>query len=470
MQESTNSANQLSIHNINKTEVEETMKIAGISRVSIAAVDPSVGKNPISMPIGAGVTEETTFGAASLSKPVFAYLVLKLIEAGEYPFNLDKPLCEILPLDEAFPGLISEDMPEDYKKALTARMVLSHQTGLDINEFKFNFAPGSGEYGYSNIAILYLQKLIEKLTQSNLEALAKKYVFDEIGMDNSSFILADKSKPKEAHEAMAAYSLYTTATDYGKFVAYWMNDEKMQEAFESKISMMKDNKINDKWAEAVGVSKNDLKYLHWGLGWGLQIDDQDKSKVIAYHSGDSNEWRAYVAMDIDKKTAIVYFAKSNSVGIENNGLVLADQIISPNGQLKHALNCLSIKFGFAVKIENNWEALQKARFEDIPKCLALLPKHVPESKENIEITQLSGSSSYSNVASALNANQTSQPSSIEPVQQEPKQSEEKEEKEAKAAKADKKSTTVGVQENITTSQIEMPLSQAVVNNLSSPRK
>ena len=41
------------------------------------------------------VTDTTVFEAASLSKPVFAYLLIKMAERGE--FDLDKPLYEYVP-------------------------------------------------------------------------------------------------------------------------------------------------------------------------------------------------------------------------------------------------------------------------------------------------------------------------------------------------------------------------------------
>jgi len=43
------------------------------------------------------VLNETVFEAASLSKPVFAYLVFRSIDRGQY--DLDKPLVEYMPID-----------------------------------------------------------------------------------------------------------------------------------------------------------------------------------------------------------------------------------------------------------------------------------------------------------------------------------------------------------------------------------
>ena len=63
------------------------------------------------------VTDDTVFEAASLSKPVFAYAVLKLFDAGK--FDLDKPLNQYLPGNY--------DVGADPRlRQITARHVLSH--------------------------------------------------------------------------------------------------------------------------------------------------------------------------------------------------------------------------------------------------------------------------------------------------------------------------------------------------------
>lgn len=309
------------------------------------------------------VTPETVFGAASLSKTVFAYLVLKLIEAnkantaepdsgkfvlpaGLTDFDLDTPLCKILPLKELnIEGLPKFDASDPVALAnaeiLTARMVLSHQTGLAHGELKFQFQPERAEpgalgtgHGYSNVGILYLQKVIEKMTETNLEVLAQKHVFGPpINMENSSF-LADKSKPLDA---WATNSLRTTATDYAKFVKALMNDEALQEAFIPHVYMTQDK---GKAGENGPVPETALKHVAWGLGCGLQTDD-DGEVVTAYHSGDMTGARAWVAMNIKDKTAMVYLSNSH------NGHILAEQIMPPTIKLEHAANYFFPKWGFA---------------------------------------------------------------------------------------------------------------------------
>ena len=67
------------------------------------------------------VTEHTVFEAASLSKPVFAYAVLKLVD--QRLLDLDRPLTSYLP----GPYDVVDDPRVDQ---ITARHVLSHRTGF----------------------------------------------------------------------------------------------------------------------------------------------------------------------------------------------------------------------------------------------------------------------------------------------------------------------------------------------------
>jgi CubicO group peptidase (beta-lactamase class C family) len=224
---------------LSKFQLLNLMDAADIPGISIAYIS---SKETFSMDLGiisknsaTHVGPNSAFGAASLSKPIFAYLVLKLITAnnantakpglGKFkaPFDLDTPLYEV------YPALLNKFRKEDEGKAksLTTRIVLSHMTGLPITHhdsngpIQFQFEPNT-QYGYSGPAINYLQEVIEeltkfdletlakddKLTQPNLETLAKEHVFTPLEMDHSTF------EPKKE----AANSLRTTTSDYAKFI------------------------------------------------------------------------------------------------------------------------------------------------------------------------------------------------------------------------------------------------------------
>ena len=99
------------------------------------------------------VTGETVFEAASLSKPVFAYGVLKLVDQGK--LRLDVPLTIYLP---------KPYIPGDQRLAkITARIVLSHRTGFpnwrDGDSLPLYFTPGE-RFSYSGEGYIYLQRVV----------------------------------------------------------------------------------------------------------------------------------------------------------------------------------------------------------------------------------------------------------------------------------------------------------------------
>ena len=131
------------------------------------------------------------FYAASLSKPLFAFIVMKLVDLEK--IDLDKPLVEYLENP-----LYSYEFQHDYEnykdsktdkryEKITARMCLSHTTGfpnwryigkygIDMEKaLKIEFEPGTF-YSYSGEGIQLLQFVVEQITKKGLEELAQEYV------------------------------------------------------------------------------------------------------------------------------------------------------------------------------------------------------------------------------------------------------------------------------------------------------
>jgi len=125
------------------------------------------------------VTQETLFEVASNSKVVTAYIALRLVDQGK--LSLDEPLNAYL----TEPWL----PPSEYRDTITLRHVLSHNSGLGHNSLSRDslFAPGQG-YSYSAIGFLYLQAVIEQVTDQSLEEVAQKLVFVPLEMSSSSFV------------------------------------------------------------------------------------------------------------------------------------------------------------------------------------------------------------------------------------------------------------------------------------------
>ncbi|KTD72575.1 serine hydrolase domain-containing protein [Legionella tucsonensis] len=176
--------------NSTESEVERIIKKANIEKVSVSTVTGS--GSPVTHNYG-DVDKDTVFGAASLSKPVFTYLVLKLAEAGELSLDMRR-LNDILPFKDFCQqhGFTWKNNEKDRERinAFTPAMILAHKTGFDLNrkgEVNHQFEPGQEYYRYSGLPLFYLQKVIEKMTNSTLEELAKEYIFKPLHMNHSSF-------------------------------------------------------------------------------------------------------------------------------------------------------------------------------------------------------------------------------------------------------------------------------------------
>jgi len=127
------------------------------------------------------VTTETVFEVASISKPVTAFIALRLVDAGV--LDLDVPVITQIPK----PWL----PPSEYGDNITLRHLLSHSSGLGDNAPMIDktilFEPGSA-FKYSGTGFLYAQDVIEQVTGMSLEQNARELVFTPLNMTGSSFI------------------------------------------------------------------------------------------------------------------------------------------------------------------------------------------------------------------------------------------------------------------------------------------
>jgi CubicO group peptidase (beta-lactamase class C family) len=226
----------------------------------------------------APVSEQTVFPAASLSKPVFAYLVLQLIDQGV--LSLDTRLADIV---DYAPG-------DDLAAGITVAHALSHATGfpnwrsseLPLRSY---FEPGD-RFSYSGEGFVFLQRVVERLTGEPLDALARRLVFDPLGMTRSTFDPARRfDGPRTALEttpivsarasANAAHSLRTTAHDYARFLQAVLSGARLKPAT-SKAWMEARQSV-----PANFVNTSDPQGAHqpdpavaWGLGWGLETESR----------------------------------------------------------------------------------------------------------------------------------------------------------------------------------------------------
>lgn len=250
------------------------------------------------------ISEDTIYKAASLGKPIFAYIVVKLAQQGK--IDLDKPL-----LSYSGKPIVKNDWRSGQ---VTARMVLSHTTGLPNLGGKpvkpeFHFNPGEG-FKYSGHAYLYLQKAVENITGKGLNELAEELVFKPLEMPRSSFKWREAYKghisssygqskekypvKKEALVGYSAWSLYTTIVDYANFVAHIMSTSTNS----GSVS-----------AQLLGPTVDVADGVKWGLGWGIQ---DTKPNISFWHWGSMTGFRNYVVGYPIEKSAVIVMSNSSN--------------------------------------------------------------------------------------------------------------------------------------------------------------
>ncbi|HYJ46559.1 MAG TPA: serine hydrolase [Pyrinomonadaceae bacterium] len=265
------------------------------------------------------VDADTVFEAASLSKPVVAYTVLKLADEGR--FDLDTPLVKYLP------GAYVE--ADERLNQITARRVLTHTTGFPNwrrnTALTINFTPGE-RFSYSGEGFVYLQKALERLTGESLDQVVRKTVFEPLGMTSSSYVWQERYESRKAYghdpfgnvtgrrkpaEANAAASLHTTVQDYARFVIAVMNGTGLKK--ETARQMLTPQiKVQEGCTDCVSKpSTGQLSStVSWGLGWGLQRTADGDS---FWHWGDSNnDVQAYVVAYPKQKLGLLVFTNSGN--------------------------------------------------------------------------------------------------------------------------------------------------------------
>jgi tetratricopeptide (TPR) repeat protein len=248
-----------------------------------------------------------------------AYATLKLVDQGK--IDLDVPLNKYLGNNY--------DVGDDKRlNLITARRVLSHSSGFpnwrrpqNSKILPITFTPGE-KFSYSGEGFVYLSKVIEKITGMKFEDVIQKMVFKPLEMNASSFVWQDKyeklkvfnhnslgkvANRRKDNQANAAASLHTTAGDYSNFV----------------IAVLKGKGLKKKTHQAmltpqIKVSEEKAPNLSWGLGIGLQEDENGRS---FWHWGDNGNNKSFIIASAKTENAILFFTNGA------NGLSFLEEIL-----------------------------------------------------------------------------------------------------------------------------------------------
>lgn len=318
----------LSFEELN-TAIEKAMKENNLPGLSVAIIN----KNELAYQKVFGVTNSETkeplnnqsmFEGASLSKPIFAYFVMKMVENGT--IELDKPLYQYLP----HPG-ISPESQDDYK-LITARMVLAHQTGFpnhaNNQPIKLAFEPGT-DFMYSGEAYQYLAAVIGiKLGvgfKEGLNQLFQEEVTKPLNMSHTTFVWDDyleshkvfghdnegrptQNKPGEGRWSGKTFnafsSLHSEASEFSRFIIAMLNKEGL-----SKKSF--DEMLN---TQTRFKDDNPMRLETGQTGWGLGFAQKPtKNGIMHLHTGNNHDFQAYAMFVPEQAYGIVLFTNCGNM-------------------------------------------------------------------------------------------------------------------------------------------------------------
>jgi D-alanyl-D-alanine-carboxypeptidase/D-alanyl-D-alanine-endopeptidase len=282
------------------------------------------------------LAENSELYGASLSKMVFAYVVMQLVQ--EKIIDLDKPLVEYLPKDLtdyliAGYGKGYQDLKGDtrYEK-ITARMCLTHTTGFPNwrwfetgQKLKIKFDPGT-RYSYSGEGLYLLQFVIEQITGKGYETICQERVFQPLGMNGTSMVWQSNfeknicygytadGKPvnvKRKKDANCAGSMTTTPADFTKFYTAFINHKGLSK---QSFTAMTSTQVHIKSIKQFGPlaiidsTLNDDIQLGYGLGVGVFRTPYGRA---FFKEGHDDGWAHYTVCYPEKKIAIVILTNSD---------------------------------------------------------------------------------------------------------------------------------------------------------------
>lgn len=328
---------------ISSVEIERTvtrlMTAAKVPGLSIAIINDaqvvyrkSFGVRNIAQQLP--MTDTTVMWAMSITKGVFAYLVMQLVD--EHVIELDTPIANYLekplPLYAKYADLANDER----WKTITARMLLTHSAGFPNFRFinpdgklDIKFEPGA-RFAYSGEGINLLQFVIEAKTGQSVGEMMQQRIFDRFGLTRTSmtwkpefatnFALGYVGDSTVGHNqrtsARAAGSMDTDIHDLSLLIAGIMRGDGV--SAKAKAEMVKPQiRIHSAhqfptW-DTTTTTQYDALNFSYGLGWGVLSTPHGRAY---FKEGHDDGWSNYTISFADKKIGIVMLSNSlNTEGI-----------------------------------------------------------------------------------------------------------------------------------------------------------
>ncbi|MCB1138699.1 MAG: beta-lactamase family protein [Leptospiraceae bacterium] len=225
-----------------------------------------------------GLAEDQPVSIASLTKPFTAMVIIRLARSGK--LDLDAPIQEFLPELKTPAGGSAEEKGNQNSAAeknapatLTARMLLSHTSGISYNagkkedtfllegkRFPLPQAKNRGKFEYSNFNYHILAILAHRLSGKPLARLTEDWILKPAGMRNT-----------KAQGTSGAAGMVSTLEDLTRFCEFLLSENKQESSPYYRVFQAFQNLEHRK-------SSNE-----YGLGWHVYAPSN--GQALFFHSG-----------------------------------------------------------------------------------------------------------------------------------------------------------------------------------------
>lgn len=249
---------------------------------------------------GVRATDSTLYNVASLTKPLFAEIVLRL--AGERLIDLDERMSRYW---------IDPDLANDARVTLlTPRLALSHRTGFanwrreSEGELRFVVEPGTS-FRYSGEGYEFTSEFLQRKLGASVDHLGRRWLFDPLGMRRTSFVkqswFAGRVAMPAAEDGQfgapaysdgnAADDLYSTISDYATFLAAAAAHRGLPDSFARQRDSL--HVADTSAGNACNPSKVAVCPTRIGHGLGWSVQEYSGGRVL-WHTGADRGERALV--------------------------------------------------------------------------------------------------------------------------------------------------------------------------------
>jgi len=318
----------------------------------------------------------TRFQVASVSKPITAWGILKLVE--DKMLDLDSHAVEYIK---------KWRLPEsDYHNNITIRQILSHTAGLSVSGYYGTTTRNSGfnivdslmgkartkervyvkqnpseRFDYSGGGYSILQLIIEEITGMSFSDFMYVHILSPLGMSNSTFnpdrmgdvILTSghdafgKRLPHRYYVEQAAAGLYTTSQDLTKFMIANMRQDRVDSILNPLLQPSTIKLMHTR-------IRRDIPY-----GLGFSVNTINKTRIVS-HRGANMGWQSIISMVPDKGIGIVILTNSNNgcnVIHELMEIWFRDQVNASLSEFNKKLMNIQKRHPISIKFVEKWQMI-----------------------------------------------------------------------------------------------------------------